>query len=303
MLDIMTVDVEDWFNILDTPYAPPIEQWQHQQIRFEKPMYQLLDMFAEHKVQATFFWLGWFAERYPGLVRECMQRGHEIASHGYGHVLAYKVGPAKFREDIRKSKAVLEDITGTSISGFRAAGFSTLNNTLWTFDEIAEAGFRYDSSVFPAKRGHGGMASAILEPYCMSVKNHVLWEFPQSMLQWGKFRLSLFGGGYLRLFPYSLINYGIKNIHEQKRPLIVYIHPREIDPEHPRLPLSYIRKIKSYINLNSTLYKLTKLCYDHLFVSMQTYLEGKEKESCKNCDGILCSLSMPYCPYHNHQKD
>ncbi len=257
---MMTVDVEDWFNILDSDAVPDISEWDKLDIRFERPLRTLLELFEKHDVKVTFFWLGWFAERYPKLVRECRNAGHEIASHGYAHLLAYKVKPEEFYDDISRSKKLLEDIVGEKVNGFRAAGFSTLNDTSWTFDEIARAGYTYDSSVFPATRGHGGMSASPLNPYKIETKYGYLIEVPQSMMEiFGK-RISVFGGGYLRLAPWWIIRRGINHLRRHGRPLVVYVHPREIDPGHPRLKLSRIRRFKCYVNLKTTLNKLDKFC-------------------------------------------
>lgn len=263
-----TIDVEDWFHILDTPAAPTIEQWDAQESRVAKNTQVLLDLMAKHEVKSTMFWLGWAAERNKDLVRVCHAAGHEIASHGYEHVLAYEVGRKAFREDIRRGKEVLEDMIGDEVQGFRAAGFSTRNDTDWTFSEIKAVGYRYDSSVFPSSRGHGGMSDSRLEPHHVHTEHGDLLEFPQSMIAVCGKRISLFGGGYLRLAPLPLIRCGIAQLHKENRPLILYIHPREIDPLHPRLPLSAVRKFKCYNNLKSTLPKLEWCCKNLNFITM-----------------------------------
>ena len=257
---VLTVDVEDWFHILDSPAVPEMAEWDGLESRIARNVERILELLEARSVRATFFWLGWAAERHPELVRGCLEGGHEVASHGYGHVLAYQVGPEAFREDAIRGKRVLEDLTGGEIQGFRAAGFSARDDTAWVFEEIRRAGYRYDSSVFPAARGHGGMVRSRLEPYVLETPAGLLVEVPQSVVTvFGK-RLSLFGGGYLRLAPRGLIDWGIRRLEAAGRPLLVYIHPREIDPEHPRLPLSPIRRLKSYVNLESTYPKLEWLC-------------------------------------------
>lgn len=226
-------------------------------------------MFDSFSVKVTFFWLGWVAERHKELVCNCFEAGHEIASHGYGHVLAYEVGRKAFGEDIRRGKAVLEDITGREVLGFRAAGFGTKDDTKWTFDEIRVAGYIYDSSVFPASRGHGGMMQSQLGPYVINTEAGNLVELPPSMIEVFSKRISFFGGGYLRLAPKPLIKWGIEKLRKSGRPLIVYVHPREIDPDHPRLPLNLMRRFKCYVNLKSTMPKLSWLCRNYQFITMQ----------------------------------
>lgn len=266
-----TIDVEDWFNILDSPAVPPINKWDKLDHRFEYNLNILLELLAKHRTHATLFWLGWFAEHYPALVRQCAEAGHEIASHGYGHILAYESGQEAFYNDISRAKKLLEDIIGKSVIGFRAAGFSTTDDSHWVFDEIARAGYKYDSSVFPAERGHGGMLHSELLPYVIHTEYGDITEFPQSVVKFAGQRISFFGGGYLRLAPYWLIKYGIKRLQKHKRPLIVYVHPREIDPSHPHLRLSPWRTFKCYVNLPSTYYKLDTLLKQYNFVPMNEY--------------------------------
>ena len=265
----ITVDIEDWFHLLNTPAAPTIETWAEQERRVHISIARLLELLDKYNVKATMFWLGWIAERNKSLVRKCLKADHEIASHGYGHVLAYEVGRKAFGEDIRRGKAVLEDITGREVLGFRAAGFSTKDDTKWTFDEIRAAGHTYDSSVFPASRGHGGMMRSQLGTYVINTEVGNLVELPQSMIEVFSKRISFFGGGYLRLAPKPLIKWGIEKLHKSGRPLIVYVHPREIDPDHPRLPLNLIRRFKCYVNLKSTMPKLRWLCRNYQFITMQ----------------------------------
>lgn len=266
---VISVDVEDWFHILDSSAAPGIKRWSSLESRVERNLEQMLALLDSFSVKGTFFWLGWVAERHKGLVRKCQKAGHEIASHGYGHVLAYEVGRKDFGRDIRRGKAILEDIIGKEVLGFRAAGFSTIDDANWTFEEIRAAGYAYDSSVFPTCRGHGGMLRSLLGPHIIKTESGDLVEFPQSMIEiFGK-RISFFGGGYLRLTPKPLIKWGIRKLHKTGQPLIVYVHPREIDPDHPRLSLNLKRRFKCYVNLKSTMPKLQWLCKNYDFVPMQ----------------------------------
>lgn len=268
-MNVFSIDVEEWYNILDIPGEIPIENWGQLECRLEANMDRLLELLDQHQVKATMFWLGYFAERYPKLLQRCHEAGHEIASHGYAHVLAYESGREAFKEDITKSKKLLEDIIGNPVIGFRAAGFSTVSETPWTFDEIKAAGYLYDSSVFPAKRGHGGISDSPLTPYLVQTEFGELLEVPQSVLDFRVKRLSLFGGGYLRLFPAPLIRRGIARLEKKERPFILYVHPREIDPLHPRLEMNKWRKFKSYVNLKSTYPKLEMLCKTYSFSTME----------------------------------
>ncbi|MDY6950035.1 MAG: XrtA system polysaccharide deacetylase [Thermodesulfobacteriota bacterium] len=264
----ITVDVEEWYHILDSPAVPPTERWDSLESRVELGLGRLLDMFEETGVRATFFWLGWVAERHKDMVAQCREAGHEIASHGYGHVLAYEVGPKAFRDDISRAKRILEDVIGDKVLGFRAPGFGITDETPWVFEVIREVGYEYDSSVFPATRGHGGMRGSPLGPYIVGTPSGLLVEFPMSTVEALGRRLPLFGGGYLRLAPKGLIRYGLKRLQTAGHPLIIYVHPREVDVEHPRLPLNAFRRFKSYVNMKSTMPKLRWLCQEHTFLTM-----------------------------------
>ncbi|MCX7429010.1 MAG: polysaccharide deacetylase family protein [Planctomycetia bacterium] len=255
-----TVDVEDWFHVLDSPSTPPLDRWAGLESRLEHNLTRLLDLLAETGTRATFFWLGWLAERHRALVRAAERAGHETASHGYAHVLAYAVGPKAFREDVTRAKLVLEDITGRKVCGFRTAGFSVTARTPWAFDVIREVGHEYDASLFPGNRIHGGVREAPLGPHVIPTASGPLVEFPISMVEWCGCRVCLFGGGYLRLSPRWLIAWGLRHLRAAGRPLIVYVHPREIDPEQPRLPLGPKRRFMYYVNLRTTQPKIGWLC-------------------------------------------
>ncbi len=262
-------ELEDWFHILDSDGVPGIEQWSSLPLYAEKSIERLLALFDAHSVKATFFCLGWMAERMPRIIRRCQRAGHEIASHGYGHVLAYQVGRKGFLNDIVRAKKILEDITGEEVAGFRAPGFSVRNDNPWVFEVVVEAGYRYDASVFPAHHGHGGLSHAEPGAHLIRVRNGPLVEIPASTVRLLGRRVCLFGGGYLRITPLPLIRWGVKQLHQEGRPLIVYIHPREIDPGHPRLPLPLMRRFKCYVNLRSTLPKVKWLCEHYEFTTMK----------------------------------
>ncbi len=264
----MTIDVEDWFHILNSSAAPVLGDWAGQESRLAGCLEKILEILGRHRTPATFFWLGWAAEQHPGLVRLCRDSGHEIACHGYAHLLPYAVGRVPFRDDLRRGKAVLEEIIGREVRGFRAAGFGIKQQTAWAFEEIREAGFVYDSSVFPCRRGHGGICGAEISPHLIETSSGPLLEFPQSVVRiWGK-RIHLFGGGYLRLTPLRILRWGVERLHRDGRPLIVYLHPRDIDPGQPRLRLRRFRRFKSYCNLATAAAKLDWLCRTQAFRTM-----------------------------------
>ena len=257
---IFSVDVEDWFHILDVPSAPVLSEWAGLPSLVEKNFRTLLDVFSDCNVQVTCFFLGWVGERFPHLVKEAVARGHEIASHGYGHQLVFTQTRDQFHDDVRRARLLLEDVSGTPVVGYRAPGFSTTEDTPWFFEALVSAGYQYDSSVFPAVRGHGGIRDGRREPHRMDEVGLV--EFPISVGDMMGKRVCFFGGGYLRLFPYWLIRKKAHEVLSEGRPVVFYIHPREIDPDHPRLPMSRKRTFKSYVNLATTEWKVRQVLKD-----------------------------------------
>jgi polysaccharide deacetylase family protein (PEP-CTERM system associated) len=270
---VFSVDVEDWFHILDVPAAPPISQWCSLPSRVETSFRRLLELFDELGARVTCFFLGWVAERYPHLVTEAAKRGHEIASHGYAHRLVYECTEKEFRADVEKAKDILEQASGERVLGYRSPGFSCTEDVPWFFDALVETGHHYDSSVFPAPRGHGGMAIDELGPHVIPVNGSRLIEFPISVARFAGRRVCLFGGGYLRLFPYPLIRRMARQVLEEGRPVVFYIHPREIDPEHPRLPMSLTRRFKSYVNLHTTEPKVRSILRDFPATTFRQFIE------------------------------
>lgn len=256
---IFSIDVEDWFHILDLPSTPPVSSWDGLPSRVERNLLNLLDLFGETDTKVTCFFLGWVGEKYPHLVREARQRGHEIASHGYAHQLVYRTTREEFAQDVTRSRKLLEDIAGCAVLGYRSPGFSVVEETPWFFEVLMEAGYAYDSSVFPAPRGHGGMRSGRHAPYRMGDAERGLIEFPITVTKFLGRPFCCFGGGYLRLFPLSVIERMTRKVLSEGRPVVFYVHPREIDALHPRLPMGFARRFKSYVNLNTTEHKLRRL--------------------------------------------
>ena len=273
---IFSVDVEDWFHILDLPTTPNLDEWAHLPSRVEKNFLRLLDIFSEAKVHVTCFFLGWIGERFPWLVREAADRQHEIASHGYAHRLVYSCQPNEFREDAVRARRILEDVVGMPVFGYRSAGFSVTEKSPWFFDELLSAGYRYDSSVFPATRSHGGLTNAERAPHRVSVRNGTLTEVPITVSDLAGKSMCFFGGGYLRLFPYSLIKRMTKKVLKEGRPVVFYIHPREIDPNHPRLRMGKMRQFKSYVNLQTTEPKIRQVLQQFPTTTFINYLRENQ---------------------------
>jgi len=256
---IFSIDVEDWFHIMDLPAAPAMGQWKELPSLVERNAFRLLDLLETAGVRATCFFLGWVAERHPNLVREAAARGHEVASHGYAHDLVYEISPEGFFRDVQRAKRTLEDITGKPVQGYRAPGFSVTTSTPWFFEKLVRAGYKYSSSVFPTHRQHGGFPGFHAGPCVIETSQGPIIEVPISTAKFLRMDICFFGGGYLRLFPYALIEKMMKRVLADGRPVVFYIHPREIDPQHPRLPMPFARRIKTYIGLRGTEAKLRRL--------------------------------------------
>ena len=272
-MDALTIDVEDWFHILDVRGTPPLEAWNAMPSRVERNLRRLLEILAEHDTRATCFFLGWVAERFPHLVRAAADAGHEIGSHGYSHQLVFDLTESEFFDDVRKTRSILEDISGRSVIGYRAPGFSMVKDTPWAFESLAAAGYLYDTSIFPGTRGHGGLPEAALTPTHVATRSGTMVEFPISMVEIAGRRICLFGGGYLRLFPYCIISAMTRRAHREGRFVVFYLHPREIDPAQPRLPMSLPRRFKSYVNIRGTEAKLGRLLCDFRFKPLREFLD------------------------------
>ena len=264
----MTIDVEDWFHILDVNTAPDFAEWNSFPSHIEKNLHDLLDLLGESGARATLFVLGWVAQRFPGVLREAAGMGHELASHGFSHEIVTGLSRSAFGEDIRAAKDAIENATGVRVSGYRAPGFSITAQTPWAFEEIVEAGYTFDSSVFPASHGHGGMPGSPRHPWILRTSSGSLVEMPISVADTPFGPQCFFGGGYLRLFPMWIVHVMANQLRNQGRGVIWYIHPREIDPDHPRLEMSAKRRFRSYFNLHSTRPKLRSVLASGNFATM-----------------------------------
>lgn len=273
MESVFSVDVEDWFHILEVDAAPRLDDWTRMPSRVERNFHDMLALFAEAEVRVTCFFLGWVAERFPELVRAAVAGGHEIASHGYAHRLVYRMSPQDLLEDIRKAKAIIEDAGGRRVKGYRCPGFSVTRETPWFFEKVVEAGHVYDSSVFPALRGHGGLEQGQVAPHVIDTPAGALSEFPITVARVLGKPMCFFGGGYLRLFPYRVIREMAERVLREGRPVVFYIHPREIDPGHPRIPMRPARRFKSYVGLRSAPAKLRRILSDFKLTTFESLVE------------------------------
>jgi len=279
MLNALTIDVEDYFQVNAFSRHIKREDWGNFPLRVADNTRRILAMLDEFNVKATFFILGWIAEREQGLVKEIRQQGHEIACHGYGHELIYAIGPERFREDIRRAKSVLEDIVGNKVSGYRAPSYSITDKSTWALDILVEEGFSYDSSIFPVYHDTYGLPDAPRFPHLITCESGSIMEFPLTTYPlrfWNKeYRLPIAGGGYLRLFPASFLQWGIDSINnKEKQPAVLYFHPWEIDPGQPRIKSGFKSTFRHYLNLHSTEAKLRKVIGSGQFTSMHKVLEN-----------------------------
>ena len=262
----LTVDVEDYFQV--SAFASSIDQdeWGKHPLRVESNTHKLLDLFDQYQVKATFFILGWVAEREKNLVLEIAKRGHEVASHGYSHQLVYNQSPEVFRQETIRAKNILEDIIQQPVRGYRAASYSITEKSQWALDILAETGFVYDSSIFPVRHDRYGMPDTPEHPYKLKTPaGYSIIEFPLSTAKIINYRLPIAGGGYFRLYPYWLSKAGLMQINRQQKPFIFYLHPWEIDTQQPRISASWFSRFRHYNNLDKCEPRLRKLMTDFQF--------------------------------------
>jgi polysaccharide deacetylase family protein (PEP-CTERM system associated) len=276
VVNAMTVDVEDYFQVSAFDDIVSRATWDQMESRVSANTRRLLDVFDAFDVRGTFFVLGWVAERQPELVREIAARGHEIASHGYAHRLIYNQSPAEFREDVRRAKRLLEDVTGVSVAGYRAPSFSMTTRSFWALAILIEEGYLYDSSIFPIRHDRYGIPGSPRHPYNIQSGPGSIMEVPGSTIRIGPLNLPIGGGGYFRIFPYPLTRWGIAHVNRvEQQPTIFYIHPWEIDPDQPRLPAGWLGRFRHYRNLRKTEPRLRALLTDFRFGTVTSLLHAR----------------------------
>jgi polysaccharide deacetylase family protein (PEP-CTERM system associated) len=284
MLNALTIDVEDYFQVTAFERYVKREDWCGYPLRVNDNTMKILDMLDEYCVKATFFVLGWVAERCPALVSEICKRGHEIACHGYGHELIYKIGPERFRADVREAKSILEEITGIRIYGYRAPSYSITEKSLWALEILVEEGFTYDSSIFPIIHDIYGIPGGKRFIHEIETKSGKIKEFPISTIPlqigWRQMRLPIAGGGYLRLFPAQLVAKAINYINKsEKQPAVVYFHPWEIDPDQPRIQARLKSRFRHYLNLDRLEGKIRYLLVNLQFSPIKYIFDHRYHES------------------------
>jgi polysaccharide deacetylase family protein (PEP-CTERM system associated) len=271
----ISIDLEDWFCVYNLSHLIKIEEWDEKELRVVNNTERLLNLFDKYDTKATFFILGWIAEKVPELITLIEDRGHEIASHGYSHSLITQVTPVFFNNDIKKALNVTRKCVKQNIIGFRAPSFTITKNTLWAIDILAQNGIEYDSSVFPVGfHPEYGISDAPLNVYKISDE---ITEVPLSVVEIMGKRIPCSGGGYFRQLPYSLTKYLMKKCNKMGRPVIFYLHPWEIDPQQPRVKLPFLKSIRHYNNLNKTYGRLEKLLNDFKFIPIKEIINGCTK--------------------------
>lgn len=274
----LTFDIEDYFQV--GAFAGHVDQgqWGAFDSRVEANTDKILQILNQASQKATFFTLGWTAEKYPKLVRSIVQHGHEVACHSYAHRRIYEMTPSEFAADTRKAKAFLEDVAGTPVRGYRAPSFSLNQSCLWAFDILADLGFKYDSSIFPVEHPNYGMPEVPSHPFLVHTKSGSVVEFPMSTLAWRKLRSPFAGGAYLRLLPYSYTRWAIRFINDcELRPVCVYVHPWELDPAQPRINAGLTARVRHYLGLAGLEKKVRRLLEDFEFAPLGSMLPEEQQ--------------------------
>lgn len=276
VLNAMTVDVEDYFHVSAFADVVSPDSWDAYESRVAASTDRLLALFEAADVRATFFILGWVAERHPDLVRRIHGAGHEIASHSYRHQLVYDLTPDEFVADLRRAQRVLEDITGTAVRGYRAPSYSITRQSLWALDLLASEGYTFDSSIYPIRHDRYGIPDAERHPHRLPAGPGALWELPGSTVRHAGMNLPMGGGGYFRLLPYGWTRAGINTLNETEgQPAIFYLHPWEIDPDQPRVRCGVVSRLRHYRNLHDTEARLTRLLAEFRFGTVADVLDTR----------------------------
>lgn len=263
-----TVDVEEYFQVAALAPWAPMQRWETFESRVEAQIDRLLELLARHDARATFFTVGWVAERHPGMIRAIAAAGHELASHTWDHRKITDQTPDAFRESIRRTKQLLEDLAGRPVIGFRAPSYSIVRGTEWSLDLLLEEGHRYDSSLFPVRRRGYGYVGGLRDPYWMDRPAGRIAEIPPATLRAGPMTLPAAGGAYFRLLPYALVRAALRSAESRSVPATFYIHPWEYDPEQPRLPVPRLTRVRHYGKLAGVWPRLERLLRDFRFTSI-----------------------------------
>jgi len=272
LTNVMTVDVEDYFQVSAFERYVGRDSWDDRECRVERNVDRILELFDSHGVKATFFTLGWVTERYPDMIKRIVGQGHELASHGWSHVRVTQQQPAEFRQDILRTKALLEDVSGQEVIGYRAASYSIGANNLWALELLQETGHRYSSSIYPIKHDLYGMPDA--PRFAFSPGNDDFLEFPVTTVRLGNRNLPCGGGGWFRLVPYAGMRWAMRRVNKiDQEAAIFYFHPWEIDPEQPRQQgIDVKTRFRHYLNLERMQPRLSRLLDDFAWGRMDEVL-------------------------------
>jgi len=278
IVNALTVDVEDYYHVSAFSKVINRDAWSDQISHVVANTDRLLELFDTNKIKATFFVLGWVAERWPELVKKLDSHGHEVACHGYSHELVYNQTPEIFREETKRSKQILENIIQKPVLGYRAASYSITNKSKWALDILFELGFKYDSSIFPVKHDRYGMPDTPKFPYLLETPDgNKLIEFPLTSINIMGYQLPIAGGGYFRLFPYFFSKWAFQKINSRySKPFIFYLHPWEIDTTQPRIKAGFISTFRHYNNIDKTQDRLSKLVRQFRFSTAYDVLKSMQ---------------------------
>jgi polysaccharide deacetylase family protein (PEP-CTERM system associated) len=277
IVNAMSVDVEDYFQVSAFEANVRRDAWDGFESRVCRNTERILELFDRRGVRATFFILGWVAERFPGLVQQIVNSGHEAACHGHEHRLVYAQSPEEFRQDIRRAKKTIEDAGASEVSGYRAPSYSITRRSLWAIDVLIEEGFRYDSSIYPIHHDRYGIPGAPRHPYLIRRATGSLWEVPGSTVRMGGMNFPVGGGGYFRILPYAWTRWGFSRLNQvEERPGVFYLHPWEIDPDQPRVEATAVARFRHYRNLSRTETRLMRLLDDFRFDTVKSIVASEE---------------------------
>jgi polysaccharide deacetylase family protein (PEP-CTERM system associated) len=289
MSHALSVDVEDWFQVLNMAHVIDRADWDRFELRCGDATKRLLALFDQRSAKATFFFLGWVAERLPDLVRLVQSAGHEIGSHGYDHRLLPELGPEGFAADLARTAAILESLTGRRPTAFRACTWSISKRTPWAIDALLQAGVKVDSSIQPVWHPDYGVRRAPTTPYRLSSGSGELIEFPPLVWDVLGRRVPVGGGGYLRLFPLALLRLGLRQKQRAGVPGCIYLHPWEVDPDQPRQALGGLRGFRHYVNLAGTWRKLDRLLRQYRFTGLSEALAQRGPSWLANVPALRAS--------------
>ncbi len=277
--NIVSIDVEDYFNVTNLRNILPQSKWSECPTYVERDTRKILEILDWRHTKATFFVLGWVAEKFPRLVKMIHSRGHEIACHSYTHRLVYEMTPEEFHHDTLTAKKILEDIVGEPVLGYRAPSFSIIPSSHWAYPILMDLGFKYSSSSHPIRHDNYGNPNGLTQPHVVSYQEKKLFEIPISTFQMAGQNIPFSGGGYLRLIPYGLISRAIRSKNANGELVVIYLHPWEINPDQPRYRVALSKKFRHYINLATTDRKFWKLVEEFQCQSMRAFIEGIEQQA------------------------